>query len=56
VEGGFLKSDAILLARNTGSGKTILSSQFIHEGAAKYGEKIENCSFLYELKNFWEIQ
>jgi circadian clock protein KaiC len=27
------------LAGNTGSGKTILSSQFIHEGAAKYDEK-----------------
>ena len=38
VEGGFLKGDVILLAGNTGSGKTILSAQFIHEGAAKYGE------------------
>jgi len=38
VEGGFLKGDVILLAGNTGSGKTILSGQFIHEGAAEYGE------------------
>ncbi len=39
VEGGFLKGDVILLAGNTGSGKTILSAQFICNGAVKYGEK-----------------
>lgn len=38
VEGGFLKGDIILLAGNTGSGKTIFSTQFIHNGATKYGE------------------
>ncbi len=39
VEGGFLKGDVVLLAGNTGSGKTILSAQFIYEGAVQYGEK-----------------
>jgi len=39
VEGGFLKGDVILLAGNTGSGKTILSAQFVCNGAVKYGEK-----------------
>jgi len=39
MEGGFLKGDVVLVAGNMGSGKTILSAQFIHEGATKYGEK-----------------
>jgi len=39
VEGGFLKGDVILLAGNTGSGKTILSIEFICKGATQYGEK-----------------
>jgi circadian clock protein KaiC len=39
VEGGFIRGDVILLAGNTGSGKTILSAQFICEGAVKHGEK-----------------
>jgi circadian clock protein KaiC len=39
VENGFLKGDTILLAGNTGSGKTIFSTQFICEGATKHGEK-----------------
>jgi KaiC/GvpD/RAD55 family RecA-like ATPase len=38
VEGGFPRGDTILLAGNTGSGKTILSTQFICEGATKHGE------------------
>ena len=39
MEGGFLKGDVVLVAGNMGSGKTILSAQFISEGATKYGEK-----------------
>ena len=39
IEGGFLRGDVILLAGGTGSGKTIFSAQFIHNGATQYGEK-----------------
>jgi len=39
MEGGFLKGDVILLAGNTGSGKTIFSVEFICKGATEYGEK-----------------
>ena len=45
VEGGFLKGDVILLAGNTGSGKTILSAQFICNGAVQHGEKGVYVSF-----------
>lgn len=38
IEGGFLKGDIVLLAGNTGSGKTIFSTQFIHNGATQCGE------------------
>jgi len=39
IEGGFLKGDLILLAGGTGTGKTIFSTQFIHNGAVRYGER-----------------
>jgi len=39
IEGGFLRGDTILLAGGTGSGKTIFSSQFIYNGAIRYGER-----------------
>lgn len=39
TEGGFLKGEVILLAGNTGSGKTIFSIEFIHNGAVQFGEK-----------------
>jgi KaiC/GvpD/RAD55 family RecA-like ATPase len=38
IDGGVIKGEIILLAGSTGSGKTILSTQFIHNGA-KNGEK-----------------
>jgi circadian clock protein KaiC len=38
IQGGFLKGDIILLAGHTGSGKTILSTQFIYNGAVYHGE------------------
>ena len=39
IEGGFMKGDVILLAGNTGSGKTIFSVEFICNGATEYNEK-----------------
>ena len=39
TEGGFPRGSMILVAGGTGTGKTILASQFIHNGAAEYGEK-----------------
>ncbi|MDH5634350.1 MAG: AAA family ATPase [Candidatus Bathyarchaeota archaeon] len=39
VDGGVIKGEIILLAGSTGSGKTILSTQFIYNGAKLYGEK-----------------
>jgi len=39
IEGGFLRGDVILVAGGSGSGKTILSTQFIYNGATQYGEK-----------------
>ncbi len=36
--GGFLRHALILLTGGPGAGKTILSSRFIYEGAAKHGE------------------
>ena len=38
IEGGFIKGEVILLAGGTGSGKTIFSSQFIHNGAVEHNE------------------
>jgi circadian clock protein KaiC len=39
IEGGFMKGDVILLAGNTGSGKTIFSVEFVCNGATEYKEK-----------------
>jgi len=39
IEGGFLKGHTVLLAGNTGSGKTIFSTQFIFNGATQLSEK-----------------
>ncbi len=38
IEGGFLKGDIIMLTGNTGSGKTIFSTEFTCNGAAAYQE------------------
>jgi circadian clock protein KaiC len=38
LNGGFLESDAILLAGSAGTGKTILGLQFVVNGVEKYGE------------------
>ncbi|MFQ6084827.1 MAG: RAD55 family ATPase [Candidatus Bathyarchaeia archaeon] len=45
IEGGFLRGDIILLAGNTGTGKTIFCTQYIHHGAAVHGEKGIYASF-----------
>ncbi|MDH5376682.1 MAG: hypothetical protein OEW95_12875, partial [Candidatus Bathyarchaeota archaeon] len=39
IEGGFPRGDVILVAGGSGSGKTIFSTQFIYNGATRYGEK-----------------
>ena len=38
IEGGFPRGDLILLVGHPGSGKTILSSQFLYNGASKHNE------------------
>lgn len=43
--GGLPRGSLILLSGNAGSGKTILSTQFLHNGATKYGEKGVYVSF-----------
>jgi circadian clock protein KaiC len=37
--GGLPRGSLVLLSGNAGSGKTILSTQFLHNGATKHGEK-----------------
>ena len=39
VGGGFLRNSMILIAGNPGTGKTMLSTKFIYEGATKYGDR-----------------
>ena len=39
VHGGFPKGSAILIAGGPGSGKTVLSAQFIYNGVQNFGEK-----------------
>jgi len=38
LRGGFLTGSSILIAGGSGCGKTILSTQFIYNGAAQYHE------------------
>jgi circadian clock protein KaiC len=38
IEGGFPRGDLVLLVGHPGSGKTLLSSQFLYNGASKYQE------------------
>ncbi|MBO3753320.1 MAG: circadian clock protein KaiC, partial [Candidatus Brockarchaeota archaeon] len=39
IEGGVPRGGLIIVAGNAGVGKTILSAQFIYNGASQYGEK-----------------
>ena len=43
LEGGFLNNSMVLLAGNPGAGKTILSSNFIYEGALKNENGVYAC-------------
>jgi circadian clock protein KaiC len=43
--GGLPRGSLILLSGNAGSGKTILSTQFLHNGATKHGERGVYVSF-----------
>ena len=43
LEGGFLKNSMILIAGNPGAGKTILSSNFIYEGALENEPGVYAC-------------
>jgi circadian clock protein KaiC len=59
IEGGLPLGDTILLAGGTGCGKTILSSQFINNGAIDYNEKgvyvtleEDRKSFIRNMKRF----
>jgi len=52
IEGGFLQGDTILLAGDTGSGKTIFSAQFIHNGAQIYGENGVYVTFEEDVSSF----
>ncbi len=45
LHGGLPARSLILLSGNAGSGKTILSTQFLYNGAVKYGEKGVYVSF-----------
>jgi KaiC/GvpD/RAD55 family RecA-like ATPase len=38
VEGGFPRGDTILIAGRAGTGKSILATQFLYNGATQYGE------------------
>jgi circadian clock protein KaiC len=51
--GGFPPRSLILLTGNAGSGKTILSVQFLHNGAVKYGEKGVYVSFAENREDFY---
>jgi len=38
LEGGFLESSTVLISGGAGTGKTILSTEFVYKGAKKYDE------------------
>ena len=51
--GGFPARSLILLSGNAGSGKTVLSTQFLYNGAVKYGEKGVYVSFAENRDDFY---
>jgi circadian clock protein KaiC len=53
IEGGFPRGDLILLVGHPGSGKTLLSSQFLYNGASKYQEPGVYVSFAENRKAFF---
>jgi circadian clock protein KaiC len=52
IQGGFPKGSLIVVAGNPGSGKTILSSQFLYYGAVDYGERGIYVPFAENRKSF----
>jgi len=53
LDGGFPARSLILLTGNAGSGKTILATQFLYNGAVKYGEKGVYVSFAENREAFY---
>lgn len=53
IGGGFLRGSLIILAGNPGTGKTIFSAQFLHRGAAEYGENGIYVSFAESRETFY---
>jgi circadian clock protein KaiC len=51
--GGFPARSLILLTGNAGSGKTVFSTQFLYNGAVKYGEKGVYVSFAENREDFY---
>jgi KaiC/GvpD/RAD55 family RecA-like ATPase len=54
IEGGFPRNSVILVAGNPGTGKTVLSAQFLYRGAVDYGENGVYVSFAEDRETFYE--
>jgi circadian clock protein KaiC len=54
IEGGFPRGSLVVLAGSPGSGKTIASAQYIHHGAADFGESGVYISFCERKEVFFE--
>ncbi len=54
IEGGFPKGSVILVCGNPGTGKTILSAQFLYKGMTSHDENAIYVSFGESRKNFYE--
>ena len=50
--GGFPSGSMILISGNPGTGKTILATQFLYDGAAKHGEKVVYVSFAEKREDY----
>lgn len=54
IEGGFPKNSLIIIAGNPGTGKTVLSAQFLYRGAVNYGENGVYVSFAENRETFYK--
>jgi len=54
IEGGFRKNSLILIAGNSGTGKTVFSAQFLYRGAVDYGENGIYVSFAESRETFYK--
>jgi circadian clock protein KaiC len=52
LRGGLPSESMILLSGNPGTGKTILATQFLYNGAAKHGEKVVYVSFAEKREDY----